>query len=645
LLAVAAAIALANLSSEAVTGDHIKRIANGPERAYGWPLRWYWRIAETVPGSIKPQPGSAPRSLLQWPVARYSARNLIADLAIWLAVLTGAAAASRRLLRRYRPRLHWRPRMTTLVVLLAVAAPIVLANMSFEASLLAQPSWLQDGTLKAFFGWPLRWNWYFVAPFHDVYGWDFSAACLAGNVLVWLATLVLAASAWEWLLRRYPPRFRFSLRTMFAATALVSLLCAWSISVWKRADEQDAFVASTQSVNNYVGVQRWGPKWLGLVAPDRLRRRIVHARVYVGRSSKWAYEADQDADIAVEELKASDGQPLSADDEGLNADDEIAEMDRQDVELLRRLGRLSALRSLDIQCGLLTPAMADALADLAQIEQLSLAGVHGDNLGFLTGLTHLKSLTLDVKDCEYNELEMRKRLEAVGKLTQLRRLRLLGFPGAEIAQLGKLVKLKSLTLDFDRFFRGDEQRAHECFAALGKMTQIERLQIGRCEYLEIHPHDLACLGGLTNLKSLSLAISRTDMTRKELLAAIANLTKLRELRLEGDIVSAGLAELEPLESLEELSSDYGMANGAAIESLVELKHLKAVHIAGLDISLALTSEEAEHLRRALKSLRQAHPGIVVNGDSRPWDAPWLHWESMNDFTTDLDAFLQTTSAF
>jgi hypothetical protein len=34
LVAVAAAIALANLSSEAVTGDLIKRIADGPQRAY-----------------------------------------------------------------------------------------------------------------------------------------------------------------------------------------------------------------------------------------------------------------------------------------------------------------------------------------------------------------------------------------------------------------------------------------------------------------------------------------------------------------------------------------------------------------------------------------------------------------------------------
>jgi hypothetical protein len=177
------------------------------------------------------------------------------------------------------------------------------------------------------------------------------------------------------------------------------------------------------------------------------------------------------------------------------------------------------------------------------------------------------------------------------------------------------------------------------------MRQIERLQIGRCEYMEIHPRDLACLGGLTNLKSLSLAISRTDMIRKELLAAIANSTHLRELRLEGDIVSAGLAELGPLESLEELWSDYGMANGAAIESLVELKHLKAVHIAGLDVSLASPSEEAEHLRRALKSLRQSHPGIVVNGDDRPWDAPWLYWEPIKDLTTDLDTFLQITPAF
>ncbi|HJT30656.1 MAG TPA: hypothetical protein VJ783_01220 [Pirellulales bacterium] len=674
LIAGAVAITLANLSSEPVTGDHIKEIASRPERAYGWPLTCYWRVASTAPGKIKLWMGGGTRPRLQWQIARCSASRLMADVAIWLVMLAGAAAGSQRLLGKYGPQVRWRPRLTTLLVLLAVAAPIVLANMTFEVSW-SSLQMFEPGTHgKALFGWPLIWNWYFVAPFDNVYGWDFSAARLAGNIVMWLATLAAVAWAWEWLLHRYQPRLRFTLRTMLAAVALVSLLCAWSVKVQKRAQEQDALVEFQGNATNIRVERWWGPKWLALVVPDRFRRCVVGADVAVGRpicpDEEQTSVTDDDEDRLNLEVQNSEMSGEVSGDFG----DEIAEdEDRRDAELLERLRRLPDLRFLEVECGLLTPAMADALAELRQLrmlevrmagfgrpdrpaniawvghlrelEQLSLQGVGSEHLACLANLTRLKSLMLDITDCENDEREMHKRLAMIGKLTQLRRVRLEGFPGARIAELRSLTNLKSLIVDFDPT-HDDRDQMHECFEALGRMTQIEQLHLGLREGLRIHPQDLECLRGLKNLKSLRLHIAGRASKSRACLIALGELTQLRRLWLEGDLVSRGLADLAPLRSLEELTSDNRMATPAALESLIALRRLKAVHIAGLDLDLASSNEEAAEVRRALESLRRSHPKLVLDSDynsrwldAQKQDYPSLRWEPFDDRTSDLEFFL------
>jgi hypothetical protein len=453
VLAVAAGIALANLSSDPVTGELLIRLASKPERAYGWPLTWYWRIASIVPGRIQ-NGGGASRPVIQWPLARYSASGLIAKLAIWLILVAGPAAACQRLLKRCQLRLRWRPRVTTLFVLLAIAVLMVLANLSFETSPLSPPYFgVRSATTKALFGWPLLWNWYFVAPWENIYGWDFSAARLAGNLVIWLGTLGAVACVCEWLMRRYRPRLSFSLRTMLATVLLASLLCAWCATVWRRANDQDALAVSDVGISN-IRVRRWGPKGLGLVVPDRYRRLVVDVDVSITRPV-WPEEHSQDADKGGEDLDYGADQENQANDDGSGAFDNAAEDedDRQEEELLRRLTRLSGLRALSIECHqLVTPAMAGALGKLrqlralevslyiegharadvswidrlSQLEKLRLTGVGSDQLAGLTHLTHLKSLRLDLSDCEDDELEMDKRLAIIGKLTQLRRLHLEG---------------------------------------------------------------------------------------------------------------------------------------------------------------------------------------------------------------------------
>jgi len=298
-------------------------------------------------------------------------------------------------------------------------------------------------------------------------------------------------------------------------------------------------------------------------------------------------------------------------------------------------------------------ANLDWLASLRQLEQLSLEGVGSDDLTRLAGLTRLRSLTLDFDDCQDDESETEKRLAAISKLRQLRRVRLEGFSAAHVARLGGLTNLKSLTLDFyavddDREqMREDQERVHECFVALGKLTQLEQLELRGVEDLPILGEDLACLRGLTNLESLRLHMPWTDESESHsCLAALAKLTHLRRLWLEGELVSAGLAELSPLESLEELTTHSSMVTPAVLESLTALKHLKAIHLEGLVFDLHSTTEEAAEVRRALEALRRSHPEIIVDADGNsPWmkaqkeDFPWWGWEHFDAARTDLDWFL------
>ncbi|HVX13757.1 MAG TPA: hypothetical protein VHC22_21425 [Pirellulales bacterium] len=671
VLGVAAAIAIPNLSSEPVSGDLIQRIADAPERACGWPVTWYWQVATTVPGNITPMGDSTARSVLQWPVARYSASGLTADLMVWLGLLAGAAVVSQRLLKRYQLRLRWRPRVTTVIVLLVVALPIVLSNLSFEVSPPSSHYWGERGAVaKASFGWPLIWNWYFVAPYDDLYGWEFSALHLAGNLVFWLGVLAGIASLWEWIMRRFRPQLSFSLRTMMAAIVLLSLLCAWGAAVWQRANEQDAIAASAFSISN-VRVARWGPRWLGLVVPDRYRRCVIDLSVCV------------------------DGRGDVTDDEETDDFDEIdaEDAEREQQELLQRLARLSALRTLSVDCGLLTPALTDALANLqqlrtltvswhdrsgagidvswigrlAKLENLWLTGVDSNQLSCLTRLTHLKSLRLDLSDCKDDEPEMEKRLAIVGKLTGLSRLYVDGAPGTQIVYLRGLTNLKSLTLDFDQFL-GDDERVRECFAALGKLSQLEQLSLsggvsnlGARQGLRVHAPNLQCLRELIHLESLRIEISCDQSEQQECLVAIGSLTQLKRLWIEGDLVSGGLGELARLESLEELTSHNGMATTSALRSLLAFKRLRAIHIAGLDMDLDSHTfvsplfkpkTDAHLLRRAVESLRYSHPGIVIDGDypSRWGTGDWedsmeLLSEPFEDKFTNLDHFLGFTVFF
>jgi hypothetical protein len=545
-----------------------------------------------------------------------------------------------------------------------VAAPTLLSNLSFDV--VETSSWhdmAERSTTKASFGWPLIWYWLVVVDskvLGPARGWDYNATRLAGNVVIWLMMFVVVGLAWEWLLRRYRPRLRFSLRTMLVAVGLLAAVSAWAAAVRSRAHEQDALTSLAS--DDVVFVERWGPKWLDLVGADCYRRRVVGALL-------------------------------------------VSKQHEEDEELLKRLARLPGLRFFSIDGHRWTSGTAAALGDvrqvrtmwinfywhekvahecltwvgkLTQLERLYLMGawkeahVRGDHLARLAGLTNLKSLKLSIA-CDQEATH--ECLAAIGKLTQLERLCLEGaweFHSHDLTYLSGLTNLKSLTIE--KVHTQDEEVAHECLAAVGKLTQLERLCL---EGFEFRSHDLALLGDLTSLKSLMLPyvgfadevsemresdggsralahlpvlprLEIVDLSHAKVgdqeLRWLAVLPRLNSLNLSGTSISdAGLAELASLESLEELGIDLRMARAPGLEPLIALKRLREVYIADLAFKLAWSQlgdgqdsgvlpGGLDALHRGLQALRQSHPGIVIDDNDHafsekgeiepPWCPDW-----------------------
>ncbi|HEV3004706.1 MAG TPA: hypothetical protein VGX78_09600, partial [Pirellulales bacterium] len=319
--------------------------------------------------------------------------------------------------RTSRPwyRLH----VVTCVVLFIVAVPTALANLSPSDETSNDNTW--DAEIEH--GWPFVWYWKsaslpFVVTVIPVlkYVFHFSAGRLAINAFLWTAGLVATAVASEALLRRFQPRFRWSLRTMMTAIGLMTVGCACYAALRNRAAVQDPLIAELEEWGE-VCLERWGPRWLDLVGADRLRRRIVGAR--------------------------------------------LDEADEKGVELLTRLADLPDVRWLDLTGARLTPAAnmkelrvlvvhgavkddrdLASLAGLIRLEILDLSNsrITDDGLTHLAGLHNLESLYLANTDV---------RGPGVGNLASLEKLRVLDLSGlgASIVEfLPLLPQLEALNL-------------------------------------------------------------------------------------------------------------------------------------------------------------------------------------------------------
>jgi len=231
------------------------------------------------------------------------------------------------------------PRLLTVMVFGTVAVPLVLTNLSDEMSRRGTPAGLLDvatidlaepdqadfqmGTYPYWnvsYGWPLLWNQYgclFTGGPSGITGWCYSPMRLAVDIATWLVMLTAPTAACEWLLRRYRPRPRWSLRTMLAAVGLFAVVCAWFAASRERAELQESIIAS----GAMVWVERWGPRWLEIVGVDPLCRRVVGADLH-------SFHLE-------ENVKTED--------------------------ILRQLGELPDLQYLSIDVSTLTPSMAAAV--------------------------------------------------------------------------------------------------------------------------------------------------------------------------------------------------------------------------------------------------------------------------------------------
>lgn len=590
-IVVAGGIALANTSASLLTNeDQADMIHNQKpiERAYGWPIAWYWRNYSSQAYPLGWDDYDRPwigfwRSLKaswrpQSPVSRYSAGHLAADLAIWLVLLIAALACYLWIEARLGPR-RWRVRWSTLFVLNLVAVLTALANLSFDAL----PEHGPGGQRS--YGWPLIWCRSIDAATMTlgVREWDYSASRLAGNSAIWLIMLAAAAITWERLLVRFALRFRWSLRTMFAGMALVGAICAWCIAARNRAHEQDT-VTEWLGSDLWVHFERWGPKWLNLVGADRYRRRMVAAMVDF---RKAGYETEKHA------------------------------------QSFRRLARLSSLRFLEVAADFhddsvaAVPGMASPLGDMHQLRILII------------------NCACDWSD-EPRKNTVREWLVAVGKLGQLERLSLcIGEQSADdLAHIVGLKNLKTLALSVRRSDTGaggdgNDAEGRPQISALSRLPFLPRLEQLELVDSAVDDDDLEGLAGFPRLKTLDLTgTSITD----------AGLAKL-----------AAIDSLEELDVDEEIATAVGFESLAALKHL-RLVHIAAwpYDDANADLTplslddgqkLGIPSSEFQGTRRAVQALRQSHPEMIIdaghefrarNSLEPPWTGP----------SRDFDSFLR-----
>jgi hypothetical protein len=545
--------------------------------------------------------------------------GLSADLAACLGLLLTEAVLCERMLRHFAPRRPPHARTTAIVLLLIVTVPLVLANLSFDVS-----------PPKVAFGWPMIWYWHTLITMNprdsmpSYHGWDYSALRLGINLLIWLLALAGASAAWEWLLRRYRPQLRWSLRTMLLTVGLLAAICAWVAAARVRADKQDALIAWVRANRGSVYVNRCGPVWFDQVGADRYRRRIVGAELKI----KVAEDAEKERFKQLAKLRGLHFLDITFPALGTGMPAALREM--------------RCLRTLRVDCGASKWDDSDstiqecvaALGSLRSLERLCFAGwfeMGNDGAAELARLENLKSLTIDVNFAN-DEQRARECLAAVGKLTQVEQLSLTGWPVRrdDLTLIGTLTNLRSLTIDSIEVAGNEHQSEGHIGepSALAHFPVLPRLESLCLREPRIGDQDLDRLAVLPRLKSLCLAFT--------------------------NVSDAGLRKLAALHSLEVLTIDEGAATAEGLDALVSLRGLREIHLAQpqnyqADRSASLPLDDGEEMavlpseldgaRRALKALRQTHPEIVIDTDDACFYGSEWEWTGRPTSPWDRDQML------
>jgi hypothetical protein len=495
---------------------------------------------------------------------------------------------------------RYRPRVLTLAVLAAIAGLLWLANLSGEfaprslENIHQPPDKLKfdvpkpgkQGEALGFdmnlsYGWPLLWRQYVLVVFTGarVIGECHSTSRLMGNVAIWALMMVAPTGMCEWLLRRYRPRMRFSVRTLLIATGLTAALFAWLAAVRNRANLQDSLIDAIEAESGRIWIERRGPKWLEHAVADHYRRRIVGASL---------------------DVRASDEEEV-----------------RGGQQLVDDLKRLPDLRYLSLEASRLTPELIAAIGELHRLETLEITAEEftaESSMSFgsaIRGMRRLRTLSVGPYALSCVAPEARRQfLAAIGDQPRLEQLRLQRWEinGQDLGLLRGLGNLKSLALH--DILPPTDQTEHEP-ALLSHLPALPRLETLDLQGSPAGDPDLSYLGALPQLKSLNV--------------------------IETEVTHAGLAELAPLESLEELTVDFDTGQWRGFEALVALKRLKRLHIADLypgwleprwlesaDVLDEEASKRQADVRdwlRGLAALRKAKPELAIGVDSEWGERP------------------------
>jgi hypothetical protein len=341
-------------------------------------------------------------------------------------------------------------------------------------------------------GWPLVW---YRAVYADVVsGWQIHRTKLALNAAVWLLMLVAAAGVCEWLLRRYRPKLRWSLRTMLVVTALAAAFCGWFTVASRRARQHDEIVAlfygtgrlaGGHSVGKHLWIERWGPRWLDLFGAERYCQRVAGASLPAERDDQWT------------------------------------------EDVLNRLKDLSGLQLFYLESDQLSPAAAESLNAMRQLRILSVS-------------------QWDVRQWDADNPASQACLAAVARMSRLEEICLGNLSGPALAKLGNLHQLRSLHLKVARSKDGDEP--HNNPPLLTCLPVFARLEALTFDGPYLCDEDLRRLAAQAGLKSLRIEteIIDADLAQLRALDMLEELTIAAPLQTDDILALCGLKRVKAL---------------------------------------------------------------------------------------------------
>lgn len=245
----------------------------------------------------------------------------------------------------------------------------------------------------------------------------------------------------------------------------------------------------------------------------------------------------------------------------------------------------------------LPPGALAALADLPSLRSLELFNCTGLDERAWADLGRLRSLRrLEVQGAAVEDPQ----LAAITGLTELRELHIGGsvmmLTNAGLASIARLTSLE--VLDLSRASSITAQGL-EHLAALGRLRVLS--------LMGVRPLAAAGVAPLARLAALEeLDLSFTDINDEALGVIVKGTPKLKRLRLDGaKLQGPGLAALEPLKALEELSlRSCEQLDDEALKRLANVRSLRMLELTRSQVTDAGV--------QALRGLTLRHLGLSIN---------------------------------